>query len=221
MPTHKIHLAIAKKVNDRINKDLDSIMLGSVLPDICEEKDHKVAHYQSGKKDLEGLANPDKFSQKYKNKLDNPIMLGYLIHLLTDRFYNEYFIKHFYMYDEDANGIGMYLKGKKKLLDGKERKNLKHREMYIYDKWLINHGYVYKFNSLDCIDKVIDFDEATFNKERLKNYIISSNKDLDKVNIFSKICFYNYKITDKKELDKIFNECIEYIIKYLNNNSIV
>ena len=36
------------------------------------------------------------------------------IHLLTDRYYNEYMFKHFYIYDEDDNGIGMYLKGKKK-----------------------------------------------------------------------------------------------------------
>ena len=34
----------------------------------------------------------------YKEKLDNPIMLGYLIHILTDRFYNEYIFKHFYIY---------------------------------------------------------------------------------------------------------------------------
>ena len=64
MPTHKIHLAIAKKVNDKLKLDLDSIMLGSVLPDICQEKDHSIAHYQVGEKDLEGLANPDKFERK-------------------------------------------------------------------------------------------------------------------------------------------------------------
>ena len=138
MPTHKIHLAIAKKVNDRINLDLDSIMLGSVLPDICEEKDHSIAHYQFGEKDLEGLANPDKFFKKYSNKFDNPIMIGYLIHILTDRFYNEYFFKHFYIYDKDENSIGIYLKGKKKLMNGQALKDLKHREMNIYDKWLIN-----------------------------------------------------------------------------------
>ena len=40
MSSHKIHLVIAKKVNERINMDLDSIKLGSVLPDICNEKDH-------------------------------------------------------------------------------------------------------------------------------------------------------------------------------------
>lgn len=217
MPTHKIHLAIAKKVNDKLKLDLDSIMLGSVLPDICQEKDHSIAHYQVGEKDLEGLANPDKFLFKYKNKLDNPIMLGYLIHLLTDRFYNEYFFKHFYIYDENDNGNGMYLKGKKKLLDGKTRKDLKHREMNIYDSWLINHGYVCKFNSLKCIDNVINIDGATFDKEKLKNYIISANKDIDKVNMFSKLKIYNYKITTQKELDKIYNNCINFILDYIKN----
>ena len=93
MPTHKIHLAIAKRVNDKLNLDLDSILLGSVLPDICDGKNHSVSHYQVGEKDLEGLANPDTFIKKYKDKLDSPIMIGYLIHILTNRYYNEYIFK--------------------------------------------------------------------------------------------------------------------------------
>ena len=31
MPSHKIHLAIAKRVNDKLNLDLDSVMLGSIF----------------------------------------------------------------------------------------------------------------------------------------------------------------------------------------------
>ena len=219
MPTHKIHLAIAKKISDKLKIDTDSVMLGSVLPDICNEKDHQLGHFQKGEKDLEGLANPDKFVKKYKDKLNNPIMIGYLIHILTDRFYNEYIFKNFYIYDENDNGIGIYLKGKKKLLDGNTRKHLKHRELYIYDKWLMNHNYICKFDNFDCINNVIDIDEASFNRDKLKQYILSSNNDIDKINIFSKLCFYNYKITNQKELDKIFNECIEYILKYINKKS--
>ena len=218
MPTHKIHLAIAKKVSDKLNIDTDSVMLGSVLPDICKEKNHQLSHFQFGEKDLEGLANPDKFINKYRDKLENPIMLGYLIHILTDRFYNEHIFRHFYIYDENDNGIGIYLKGKKKILDRDTRKYLKHRELNIYDKWLMNHNYVCKFNNYDCIKKVIDIDEASFDREKLKKYILSSNNDINKLNIFKKICFYNYKITNQKELDKIFNNCIEYIIKYINDD---
>ncbi len=218
MPSHKIHLALAKKVNDKLNLDLDSVMLGSVLPDICIEKDHQVSHFQVGEKDLEGLANPDKFIKKYKNKLNNPVMIGYLTHLLADRFYNESIFKKYYIYDENDNGIGIYLKGKPKLLNDDLRKNLKHREMNIYEKWLMNHNLVFKFNSYDCIKNVINIDEASFNQERLKNYISSSNNDIDKLNIFSKICWYNYKIANQDELDKMFNDCIDYILKYINKN---
>ena len=34
--------------------------------------------------------------------------------------------------------------------------------------------------------------DLTTIKEKLKNYIISSNKDVEKINILSKISFYNY-----------------------------
>jgi hypothetical protein len=67
---------------------------------------------------------------------------------------------------------------------------------------------------LKCIENVIDIDEASFDKEKLKNYIISSNKDVEKINILSQIRFYNYKITNKKELYSIFNDCIKYIIDF-------
>ena len=67
---------------------------------------------------------------------------------------------------------------------------------------------------MKCIENVIDIDEASFDKEKLKNYIISSNKDVEKINILSKIRFYNYKITNKKELYSIFNDCIKYIIDF-------
>ena len=49
MPSHKIHLAIVKKVNDKLKLDLDSIMLGSVMLDLCMGRNHTISHYQNGK----------------------------------------------------------------------------------------------------------------------------------------------------------------------------
>ena len=219
MPSHKIHLAIAKKVNEHLKLDQDSIMLGSILPDISEEKNHAISHYQ--KKEIDkGLANPDLFIKDNKKYLDNPVIIGMLIHILTDRFYNKYVFSNFYLYDKDNNCIGMKMKNKEVLMDMKIRKNYKQREFSIYDKWLLNHKYVSKFKSHKCIDNVINTKTFTFNKEKLKKYIEKANKDIDKVNLFSKITFYNFKITDKKELDKIFNECTEYILEYLKDNKI-
>ena len=86
MPSHKIHMAIAKKVNDVLKLDLDSVMLGSIMPDVCIGKNHTVSHLQNGKLGVDGTANPDLFIKKqtirkikdyyrntleFKNKLNN------------------------------------------------------------------------------------------------------------------------------------------------------
>lgn len=221
MPSHKIHLAIAKKVNEYLKMDKDSIMLGSILPDISEEKDHSVSHYQKGEKDFEGLANPDLFIKDNKKYLNNPVIIGMLIHILTDRFYNNYMFSNFYLYDKDGNGIGIKMNNKEVLMDGDKRKHYKHREFWLYDKWLLNHNLISKFKDLKCINNVINTNTSTFDKEKIKRYIESANNDIDKVNIFSKIMFYNFKITNKKTLDKMFNECVEYILKYLKENKVI
>ena len=221
MPSHKIHLAIAKKVNEKLKLDQDSIMLGSILPDTSEAKNHAISHYQKGEKDLKGLANPDLFIKDNKKHLNNPVIIGMLIHILTDRFYNNYMFTNFYLYDESGNGIGIKMKNKEVLMDAKMRKHYKQREFWLYDKWLLNHNLISKFKSYKCINNVINTKTLTFNKEKIKRYIESANKDIDGVNIFSKIMFYNFKITDKQTLDKIFNECIEYILKYLKDNKVI
>jgi hypothetical protein len=221
MPMHKTHLAIAKKVNETLKMDEDAIMLGSILPDITKEKNHANSHYQKGIKDLEGLANPDEFLKDNIDLISNPVIMGCLIHILSDRFYNEFMFKNFYVYDENDNGIGLKINNKVILMDNEKRKYYKHRDLIIYDKWLLNHNCISKFNSIDCINKIVNLKTCSWDKEEVKKYIISTNKDIDKVNIFSKLTFYNYKLTNQKTLDKLFNDCVDYIINYLKNNKLI
>ncbi len=217
MPSHKIHLAIAKKVNEKFKMDLDSIMLGSVMPDLCIGRNHTVSHYQNGKLGVEGTANPDLFVQHNKDRLDNPVILGYLIHILTDKFYNTFAFSSFFIYDENGNDIGLHFKNKDKLLEPSKVKYYKQREFGLYDKWLLNNGYVVKFKDFKCLDNVIDLEVAKYDKEYLKQYIIDANNDIDNLNIFKKINLSRYKLTTKKELDKQFDLCCEYIINYINS----
>ena len=211
MPSHKIHLAIAKKLNEKLNLDLDLFMLGNVLPDICREN-HRLSHYQNLDKKVFCFADPDKFLSKHKNELDNPIMLGYLTHILADRFYNEYIFKNFYVYDDNNNCIGVKYKGRFKELNEIERKELKHQELETYDIWLLNNNYVDKFKDLDCYKKVKDFDDITFSEDRLIKYIEDANKDIDE----SHDEIYDYKLSNQEELNTMFNSCIEYILDYLS-----
>lgn len=44
MPSHKIHLTIAQEVNKKLKLDNDSIMLGSVLPDLTIEHNKNFKH---------------------------------------------------------------------------------------------------------------------------------------------------------------------------------
>ncbi len=134
MPSHKIHLAIAKKVNEYLKLDQDSIMLGSILPDMSEEKNHAKSHYQKIEID-KGLANPDSFIKDNKKYLNNPVIIGMLIHILTDRFYNKYMFNNFFICDKNGNDLGIKMKNKEVLMSSEKRKYYKHREFAIYDKW--------------------------------------------------------------------------------------
>lgn len=213
MPSHKIHLAISKKVNDKLKLDLDSVM-----PDLCIGRNHTISHYQNGKLGIEGTANPDLFVKHNKDKLNNPVMLGYLIHILTDKFYNTFVFTKFFIYDKDGDDIGLHFKHKDKLLSAEKIKYYKQREFGLYDKWLLNHDCVPKFSGFDCLNNVIDIEVAKFDKEKLKQYIIDSNNDVDKVNFLDKIKHSVYRLTTKNELDKQFELCVKYMLNYINKN---
>lgn len=213
MPTHKIHLAIAKKVNEDLKLNLDSIMLGSVLPDLANN-DHAISHYQEEGTYESELANPDMFVKEYRNELDNPIMIGYLIHLLTDRFYNDYYFKNHCIFNN--NGIPVSVK----LLNGKvidKIKVPKHADFYKYDKWLLKNNFVENFSSDECINHVHDLSVASFNNDKLKKYINNCNNDKPR---YLKTSLF-YKSLTKKELDLIFNDCIKYTKDYFKKNNIM
>lgn len=217
MPSHKIHMAIAKKVNNVLKLDLDSVMLGSIMPDVCIGRNHTVSHYQNGKLGVDGTANPDLFIKKHKKDLNNPVMMGYLIHILTDKFYNTYAFTKWFIYDKDGNDAGLHFKHKDKLLPSEKVKYYKQREFGLYDKWLLNHGYVPKFSDYKCVDNVVDLEVAKYDKNSLKDYIKEANNDIYKLNVFSKLRLYNFKLTSKKELDRQFYLCIDYILEYIKN----
>lgn len=217
MPSHKIHMAIAKKVNNVLKLDLDSVMLGSIMPDVCIGRNHTVSHYQNGKLGVDGTANPDLFIKKHKKDLNNPVMMGYLIHILTDKFYNTYAFTKWFICDKDGNDAGLHFKHKGKLLPPEKVKYYKQREFGLYDKWLLNHGYVPKFSDYKCVDNVVDLEVAKYDKNSLKDYIKEANNDIYKLNVFSKLRLYNFKLTSKKELDRQFYLCIDYILEYIKN----
>ncbi len=101
MPSWPVHIALAKK----LNKDLklsDDFILGNIIPDVpngyiipntkCKET-KRFTHFNINKENAKPIISIEDFLKKYQNKLNNPIILGYYTHLLTDKYFNDDFHK--------------------------------------------------------------------------------------------------------------------------------
>lgn len=88
-----IHIAVAKEVNKNLKMNEKQIFLGAIAPDISKQiGESKVKSHFITNKD-NSLPNLELFLKKYQDKLDNPFIMGYYIHLFTDYLWEKYFIE--------------------------------------------------------------------------------------------------------------------------------
>lgn len=89
MPSFIIHEAVGKIVNISLKMNDKLFMIGTIMPD-CWRNSKKfgyenrlLSHFQlnSRKEDYEA------FYEKYKSNIDNPLYMGYLVHLITDAYW--------------------------------------------------------------------------------------------------------------------------------------
>lgn len=186
MPSHKIHLCIAKEINKKLKLNNDAIMLGSVLPDLTIEHDHGLSHFQFEDVYPKNLANADEFIKKYPTMKDD-ISIGYIIHLLTDKYYNDIY------YHTNIEGI-------------EHNKYFKHNLFDSYDKYLLKHGIVDKINNKGIINNIPNYKDISFDNNYLNEYIDKLNNDIDSINIEN-----DYTIDYQVFLDDLYNGCIKYI----------
>ena len=192
MPSHKIHLSIAKEINKKLKLNDDAILLGSVLSDLTIEHDHGLSHFQCEDEYPKNLANADEFIKKYPNMKDD-ISIGYIIHLLTDRFYNDVY-NH-----TDIDGI-------------EHNKYFKHSLFDSYDNYLLKQRNVSKINNKQIINNIPNYRDITFDMNYLNEYIDKLNNDIDNTKIKK-----NYSIEYQDFLDKLYNDCLNYIIDIIDD----
>lgn len=109
MPSWGIHLATTKKILEKINiENKNDFIFGNILPDILNGyliKDvsnivsHRDTHYDIYKQ--ERFSSYKKFYELYKQDLDNKVVLGYLVHLMTDNLWNKEFYNKKAIFDND------------------------------------------------------------------------------------------------------------------------
>lgn len=207
MPSHKIHMAIAQIVNKELKLNNDKITLGSVLPDLTIMKNHGLSHFQYIDEYPYNLASADEFVKKY-NMFDD-ISIGYIIHLLTDKYYNYRYYNDFYDFKDNKP---YKLKEEYSYIDN--IKKFKHDLFESYDIYLLKNVLIEKINDISIINFIPNYDDIKFDKDYLSEYILKSNDEID---YYRNNLDLNYEIDNQYYLDELFNGCIKYVEKYLVN----
>lgn len=219
MPTPMMHVAIAKKVNEKLNLEDDLLYIGCLLTNWTNVEYH-VSHFKD-EEGIEGLTNPDTYVNKYEKLLDNPIVLGYLIHLLTDRFWNKYMVNNVYLYNNDMEVVGVKTKKKKELtLNPESIHTLKAKTYNKYDNYLVSKKMVSNIN-----EKVLDLPAV----EEIKITTMELDKKIDEYNQLLKEhkkriklpSLNKYSLLNQKEFENNLERCASYVYSYLRRNDII
>lgn len=92
-----IHICVAKKLKEhlKINNEYD-YYLGSIAPDIAKQvgQTKQKSHFLYNEK--EDVPNIKMFEDKYPNYKSNDFLLGYFIHLYTDKLWFDRFMEKLY-----------------------------------------------------------------------------------------------------------------------------
>lgn len=93
MASALIHICVAKKLNETLKVDEKALFLGSIAPDLSKQigLSKEKSHFLSTPKD--SIPNTFAFIDKYKDQLNNPFLLGYFIHLYTDKIWFDEFMR--------------------------------------------------------------------------------------------------------------------------------
>lgn len=157
------------------------------------------------------------FLYYYKNQLTNPIVLGYLTHLLTDYYWNKTTYLRYTIRDKEGNCIGIKLNDGTSIectVDGRSR--IKHNDFSIFENKIIKKDdYRIPNNKENIINDISVIKEVTFNENDI-------NKIINYIKLKSKEKEINgeYKLFTKQQIEKDYKDSIDFVIKYLENLNI-
>lgn len=194
MPNWMTHLEIAKRANKKYNykgKNLELFFIGNILPDInngfivtdvSNIISHNVTHFTTN--DIYSYKN---FKEKYKLNMNNPLIMGYYTHLLTDFTWN--------------NDFYSSVESDKKLhnLKKEELKKIKQSDFKVYDNKYMN----------DSIN-IHDISNVVENSKDIEEISIDNNDIMKVINYINNHKNYDeqLKFYCEKELDQLIDNTL-------------
>ena len=223
MPNWGEHLAVANKLAKKIKEDKNLFLFANILPDIQAGYLVKgISNIQPRNIDHFDLKNGkwgyENFYDKYSKKLNNPVVLGYLTHLMTDYCWNSLFydkkcIKENNQIVGYINKDGVLVKGERKKLREDKQKDFKEFQNYVYQNYEMQLPEI----SADIVSNVNIIENININDDDVKkviNYIKETKKDAQ-----NKEC--ELQIFTLEELIKQIDETVDFILEFLKDKNIL
>ena len=92
MPSLTMHHSVSVIANRKLNLPEASFYLGTIAPDVINTEKKELNHFYEKLESGFKVPNIDLFITEYRESLSNPFVLGFLSHLLVDRYFFEEFI---------------------------------------------------------------------------------------------------------------------------------
>lgn len=224
MPSWAIHIKIANEVNKKFNIDEDLFKFGSIMPDnrgfivkglsnlSTYNNSHFASHQKIGNVEF-NLPDKNKYLKEYIINLDNPLVLGCFVHIVTDYFFNFHTFKYKYYVDDVKNVIGIRLVNNQILYTDKE--TMKVYKQGDFEKYARKIYKVIEPNiSQNMIDKIYKNCGIIQEIKYSKDDVAKTVKYLNNLkNIYSKRDYMkiNYHIYSEQDLENMTNKCTEYV----------
>lgn len=229
MPSWAIHTIVANKISERININKNSFIFGNIVPDIntaylVEDISKKLSHMDTHftkEEDLKEIKfnteNIKRFKEEYKNKMNNPIVLGSFTHLLTDSLWNKMTFEEHYLYDEEKNFKGIKLhSGEIIECEKRQATTMKQKEFREFGTKLLkeNRNIIFPVFSKEIVKDVVEIKELNITEEdviKVVKYLneVTKNQQTEKD--------FEYVVFTQEELQKKFEETIEFCIKQIKD----
>ena len=208
MQMHKLQYAIVKKVNVTLDRDLDKLMLGTMLPNLTKYE-HNLSHFRN---DKSVICDINAFYNKYAAFMNDDVVLGYFMHLLIDNFFKDFMNREILTFDDDGNVTGYIFNGVKKQSNLENVKKLVKQDYQLYGIYLMNNGLIDRYSSDECAKGVKVLDECKVDSDILYDTIIEHNLDIEK-NKKKKFInrFKQYKVLPREMYEDLINKCVDYI----------
>ena len=225
MPAWEMHIAIANRVNKILKMDDELFIIGNVIPDaegyVIENPSVKVpyaiSHY--AEHNIEGvrevLPRYQRFIGKYKEQMNNPVVMGYFVHILTDFYWNRMTFKNYYTKNHEGETVGIRLNTGEELICSKdERRILKQTDFMFFSNYLINNNKlsIPKLDKNKIKESIKIIEEIPLSDEDIEKTINHLNNMINKRENKEE-----YKVFTKEKFEEEFENCIKFILKEIEN----